>query len=305
MADSTINSLPRVQDLGSGQPDIQDDDLFVLEQNNVAMSVSGKQITQFVNREVQTYDGQIVASDAAGGASYDSTTKTLTLILPHGPGIKRVDAPTNPGQPGQTDVYTLISEDVALSDPNFHIEEGQPIGTFSVYNGSNGAGMVDSVAGIDPDPQTRNIDKEALLELIYPVGSIYMAVIDVDPGNIFGGVWERIQDCFLMAGGTSTHLPGTSHTNSRESVTLTAENIPAHSHEILVNPALDGTGGPFPYAGAYQSNTTWSGNSRVVTGVKKSDQQGLLISDTAYASTPTAIDIMPTYLSVFVWKRTQ
>ena len=36
----------------------------------------------------------------------------------------------------------------------------------------------------------------------YPVGSIYLSVLETDPAELFGfGVWERIKDKFLLASG--------------------------------------------------------------------------------------------------------
>jgi hypothetical protein len=37
---------------------------------------------------------------------------------------------------------------------------------------------------------------------IYPIGSIYMSINNVDPSTIFGGTWEQIQDRFMLASGT-------------------------------------------------------------------------------------------------------
>lgn len=36
---------------------------------------------------------------------------------------------------------------------------------------------------------------------IYPVGSIYISVNDIDPSTVFGGTWERIKDRFLLSSG--------------------------------------------------------------------------------------------------------
>ena len=44
--------------------------------------------------------------------------------------------------------------------------------------------------------------KFATLDLVYPVGSIYMSVSDISPQTLFGGTWERINGRFLLGTGT-------------------------------------------------------------------------------------------------------
>lgn len=44
---------------------------------------------------------------------------------------------------------------------------------------------------------------DSLVDIIYPVGSIYMSVNSVNPSTLFGGTWEQIEDKFLLASGTS------------------------------------------------------------------------------------------------------
>ena len=68
-----------------------------------------------------------------------------------------------------------------------------------------------------------------MADMIYPVGSIYMNVSNVDPSGLFGGTWERIQGRFLL-GVSSGHAAGS--TGGAETVTLTASQLPAHTHEI-------------------------------------------------------------------------
>jgi cytochrome c5 len=71
---------------------------------------------------------------------------------------------------------------------------------------------------------------------IYPIGSIYMSVNNVNPSEIFGGTWQQIKDKFLLAcgdtynngatGGSATHTPSGTVGNH----TLTAAEIPSHTH---------------------------------------------------------------------------
>lgn len=66
-----------------------------------------------------------------------------------------------------------------------------------------------------------------LADIIYPVGSIYMTAANTNPGTLFGGTWTKIQGRFLL-GQDSTHAAGT--TGGASTVTLTAQNMPAHNH---------------------------------------------------------------------------
>lgn len=41
-----------------------------------------------------------------------------------------------------------------------------------------------------------------LLNMIYPIGSIYLTVNNVDPSTIFGGTWKKIENRFLVGAGS-------------------------------------------------------------------------------------------------------
>ena len=47
----------------------------------------------------------------------------------------------------------------------------------------------------------KKIGTTKLVDLFYPIGSIYMSIDSISPANLFGGTWERIENRFLLAAG--------------------------------------------------------------------------------------------------------
>ena len=70
---------------------------------------------------------------------------------------------------------------------------------------------------------------DTLLDRTYPVGSIYMSANNTNPGTVFGGTWQQIQGKFLL-GASSGHAAGS--TGGAETVTLSASQLPAHTHSV-------------------------------------------------------------------------
>ena len=114
----------------------------------------------------------------------------------------------------------------------------------------------------------------------YPVGSIYMSVSSTDPGTLFGGTWERIQDVFLLAAG-SAYAAGS--TGGEASHKLTVSEMPSHSHSF---DTYSGGGAMGKVCGSEELNT-----KRTVT-TKATGGGG-------------AHNNMPPYLAVYVWKRVE
>lgn len=77
----------------------------------------------------------------------------------------------------------------------------------------------------------------SLADILYPVGSIYMTVSNANPGTLFGGTWQKIQGRFLL-GQDSSHAAGT--TGGAGTVTLTTNNMPAHTHGFSLTAASNG-----------------------------------------------------------------
>lgn len=69
--------------------------------------------------------------------------------------------------------------------------------------------------------------KTALIDIIYPIGSIYMSVNSVSPEVFLGGEWEQIKDTFLLSSGDSREV---GVTGGEETHTLTTAEMPSHNH---------------------------------------------------------------------------
>ena len=157
---------------------------------------------------------------------------------------------------------------------------------------------------------------------IYPVGSIYMNVNSVNPGTLFGGTWERIQDKFLLCAG-STYAAGSTggaatHKHTTGGHTLTVNEMPAHTHTqaSCTNPgnhthqysdywSLPSTNLTSRRAAAYNSDVEPGGvtagagsHTHTITLNNTGGGQSHSHGDTGNASS------LPPYLAVYVWKRT-
>ena len=68
-----------------------------------------------------------------------------------------------------------------------------------------------------------------LLNLVYPVGSIYWSSKNTNPGTLFGGTWTQIKDKFILTAGD---YYSNGATGGAATVTLTVSNMPSHSHSF-------------------------------------------------------------------------
>lgn len=115
--------------------------------------------------------------------------------------------------------------------------------------------------------------------LAYPVGSIYIAYNHTNPGTLFGGTWERLQNAFLWAAAANGTI---GQTGGESTHTLTVNELPAHSHGSVYSQHAAGT--------KSQAWYTTAGTAL------------------AYGAVSTgggaAHNNMPPYIQVSIWRRT-
>lgn len=113
-------------------------------------------------------------------------------------------------------------------------------------------------------PITRAKNVEDLIELVYPVGSIYMSAAATNPATLFGGTWEALDDGRVLIGANDTYKAGT--TGGEATHTLTTNEMPSHNHSGSATSAT--TADHIHAFGDYNNNNgTFIATSGSTTGV--------------------------------------
>lgn len=68
-----------------------------------------------------------------------------------------------------------------------------------------------------------------LLDIIYPVGSMYFSISDISPVDSVGGTWEQIKDTVLAASGDSYAGPADKYDGKKY---ILCQQMPFHTHEV-------------------------------------------------------------------------
>ena len=149
---------------------------------------------------------------------------------------------------------------------------------------------------------------QTIINLIYPVGSIYSSTNSTSPADLFGGTWDAMPaGRVLLAQGTSEwggeYKAGS--TGGTEAETLTIKQIPLHNHDATTNSTgahthnitvgydvSDGTGWGKYMPGSNKTLTTNSTGTHSHT-VKISNSGG-----------GKSHNNMQPYIAVYIWMRT-
>ena len=216
-----------------------------------------------------------------------------------GKGVDQSYSPTSKNPQSGTAVAGAISNLVSLED-----------NTEWIFDGGDASGSVEIDLVIDGEmsdtsnnPVSNKVIKkyvDNMVDLIYPVGSIYMSANDTSPSTLFGGKWERIKDRFLLAAG-DTYSAGS--IGGEAAHKLTVDEMPSHEGHLYRNESAIAPNGSDSYFMA-------SGPGIDSGLIEKYEDRPYIIA----ANNEVIIkgfsrggdqphNNMPPYVSVYMWKR--
>lgn len=211
---------------------------------------------------------------------------------------------------GTVKTVTAMSGTAAVA---FHLREGGQGAAFGKRAESDGfhcAWDADFDGAVRVGSLT--VGGKSLLDLVYPVGAVYMSLTSTSPATLFGGTWTAIEGKFLLSA-DANHAAAT--TGGAESHSLTTAQLPAHSHRVLGYTDAENVGhdhgvpniktGQSGEYGAYAETWGYGSGSRDLNTYYVDITHNHRV-DIASQTTGSggAFSLMPPYLSVYMWRRT-
>lgn len=132
---------------------------------------------------------------------------------------------------------------------------------------------------------------------VYPVGSIYMSTSSTSPNKLFGGSWVEWGSGRVPIGVNTAKsiMDAPDKTGGSFTASLLEENIPRHRH---------GLGGDVPYCVVADTvNVRPTGTAEGTTVYKAITNGATATSGTEKAGGGTSFDVIPKFVTCYMWKR--
>lgn len=191
----------------------------------------------------------------------------------------------------------IVSGDLVADFPLYSVELtgvnlDTPVAVYAVAEGEETT--VSDLRTLEAAVETL---RNTMGQILYPVGSIYMSVEDVDPSELFGGTWERWGAGRVPVGvnTSDTDFDTVEKTGGEKKHTLTVAELAAHTHSTL------------PLA-AQRGNVTLTFAATGFGGSGSSAGYQMSNGSNDYPSSSTgggsAHNILQPYITCYMWKRT-
>lgn len=226
-----------------------------------------------------TFDGSANASINVTSVNADTVTKLSTA--------RKINITGNASGSGTFDGSGDISISTTVN------ESKHAAAADMATNDSNGDKIDDTY-----------LKKATVIDVIYPIGSIYMSMSATNPADLFGvGTWKRIsQGRMLLGADDSTYKAGA--TGGEATHTLTAAEMPAHKHTGTTS-----TNGAHSHTTKMNSGKygggAWmqgGGNDGTFNTSTDGNHNHTFTSDNTGGG--AAHNNMPPYLVCYIWQRT-
>ena len=124
----------------------------------------------------------------------------------------------------------------------------------------------------------------------YPINSIYISYSHSSPAALFGGTWQRLENRFLWGTSASGTIGATA---GEQTHTLTASEMPSHSHDMPFSGSSSGVQSPYKYIVLSSAASNGDGGKGY-----RNNMGTFAVGDGA------AHNNMPPYIQVSIWRRT-
>ena len=225
----------------------------------------------------------------------------------------------------QTEINRLNAAKETLTDwmdeQEISYEEGANLTSIAeTISNINIPNVLNAYSDSQTDTYSCNYVNTHLVDLFYPVGSIYISVNSTNPETLFGGKWEAFSRGRTLIGvganeANTTDYWGSYPANSDSwhnveerggatKHTLTTNEMPSHKHNVG---AGDGSEAIVDTTINYNSSSshTHGDNAGKIAEAPKGGSNGSWHLRTYYTGGSQAHNNMQPYITVYMWKRTE
>lgn len=181
-------------------------------------------------------------------------------------------------------VFTEIDNKVNASLNNLEV---------NCITNTNNKFSLDSDGNLFVNSITSNTNNNFNIDNIYPVGSIYFNITNINPSTYFGGVWEQFAQGKTIIGvdENDSDFNNTLKSGGEKSHTLTTAEMPSHTHNIWGGYTSTKNG----RVGASYAENGWI----PLNGINKEYN----IAALTFNGSSESHNNMPPYITCYIWKR--
>ena len=211
---------------------------------------------------------------------------------------------TGPQGPAGTTEWTGITGKPATYPPETHGHAASDITSGTMAAARLGSGAPDGTKFLRDD-NTWAVPAGG--GQAFPVGSVFISVVSTNPATLLGyGTWSAFATGRMLIGinAGDADFDTAEETGGAKTHTLAVANLPSHTHTVT-DPGHTHLTQRYPTATGASSgftiDTSMSGTLADNTLPTKSATTGITLANTGSG---TAVNHMPPYIAVYMWKRT-
>jgi len=212
---------------------------------------------------------------------WDRGSDALNLIQYDSASPSTINAEINITEGGKVNIATgtlqLAGADVTATAAELNLNNIVTVGTVQISRTvtADSSGDVNFPSGTD-----LKIQNVGLLDLVYPVGAIYISTANTEPSSILGGTWTSVSTGATLISQNGSFAAGTSYGQNTQAV---------HSH---------------PDSFSIDNSTQWSLYQPGGAGIAAINAHSHGISGGVSNNSAVTNDNMQLSLAVYMWERT-